>query len=465
MMSDREVDRTSAGFELVAHVLGDAYHDLPPEVSERTKMLVLDQLGCSLVGMELPSGERALRYAEMCGGTAESSVLSVSRRLPAALAAWVNGTAGHAAELDCPHATVDFRATGHPATVIVPAALAVAERQRSTGRELLEAVAAGFDAGVRTVSVTGGLSWMRETHGLYAGCLHSVGAALASARLLELDVDQSLHAAALSIGQALSPVAFFGERQHISKSITKGGQPAFAGVAGALQAAAGLEGIDDIFTADGGVIDTWGEPGREQLLTEGLGEDHAVMGANFKFYAAGYPIHSAVEAALSLADTHRLTTDQIKSVTVGMPRFPSTVVDSRNMPTICMQDMLSVALVAGALGFDEAHSDELLRHPEVLRLRGVVKVVVDDELEARQPHGRGSRVTLVTNGGPRTLLVEHPRGHRFREGAVTWEDLRGKWSPLVSSRFSRLRYDQLEETCRSLESLSNISDLADLTLP
>ncbi|GCB54391.1 hypothetical protein rerp_07990 [Rhodococcus erythropolis] len=444
---------------MIEYLVEQRYSDLPSLVVERTKMLIFDQLGCAYVGAELPSGRLALQYAGTLGESRESSIAHSSRTMAAVTAAFVNGTAGHAAELDCAHATEDFRATGHPATVIVPAAVAVADRQCSSGADLVDAVAAGFEAGGRTISAVGGLSWMRSEHGLYAGCLHSIGAAVASAKLLGLDADTTRHAAALTLGQAVSPVAFFGERRHISKSITKGGQPATAGVAGALQAAAGLEGVDDIFGAPGGIIDTWGEPGRESALTDGLGEDYAVFGANFKFYAAGYPIHSAVEAALSLLADNGLSAEQVRSATVGMPSFAASVVDSRNMSTICMQDMLSVAMVAGRLGFEEAHSSALLASPQVSRLRKAVTVYVDDDLEREQPHGRGARVTLRTDSGEVSRLIEHPRGHRFRENNVTWDLLQLKWQSMLEPRMGAQRFAELVTSAMALEGLDDVRSL------
>ncbi|MFI7171283.1 MmgE/PrpD family protein [Rhodococcoides fascians] len=453
------IERTADRTTLVEYLIGQRWSDLSSLVTERTKMLIFDQLGCAFVGAELPSGRLALQYAGTLGESRESSIAHSSRTMAAVSAAYVNGTAGHAAELDCAHATTDFRATGHPATVIVPAAVAVAERQCSSGAELIGAVAAGFEAGARTISAVGGLSRMRSEHGLYAGCLHSIGAAVASARLLGLDADTTMHAAALTVGQAISPVAFFGERRHISKSITKGGQPATAGVAGALQAAAGLEGVDNIFGAPGGIVDTWGEPGRESALTDRFGEDHAVLGANFKFYAAGYPIHSAVEAALGLLADHGLSAQEVLSASVGMPAFAASVVDSRNMPTICMQDMLSVAMVAGRLGFEEAHSGALLEHPQVSRLRKAVTVYVDDELEREQPQGRGSRVTLRTESGELSRLIEHPRGHRFRENNVTWDLLLEKWQPMLEPRMGAGRFGELVTTAMGLEGVDDVRSL------
>ncbi|WP_222430119.1 MmgE/PrpD family protein [Rhodococcus rhodochrous] len=207
------------------------------------------------------------------------------------------------------------------------------------------------------------------------------------------------------------------------------------------------------------MIDTWGEQGRESLLTDGRGEDYAVLGANFKFYAAGYPIHSAVEAALGLLADNGLTSEQVESARVGMPAFAASVVDSRNMPTICMQDMVSVAMVVGWLGFQEAHSATLLAHPQVMRLRKAVTVEIDEVLEREQPDGRGSRVTLRTRLGEFSRLVEHPRGHRFRAHNVTWELLVEKWERVLEPRIGTARFSELLEGSIKLEGVGDIRSL------
>ena len=195
-------------------------------------------------------------------GKRDSVVLNSDQQCPAPLAALANGTAGHADEFDSVHATSDFLGTGHPAAIIVPAATAVAERQFATGRDLINAVTLGYDVGSRTISVTGGLAPMMGNHGIDSGALHSLGAAFACARLLGLDEHHHLFAAALATQQSIAINAPYGERRHMSKAFVTG-QSAFAGVTGAVMAAAGFEASDNIFEAHGGIIDTWGMPGRE----------------------------------------------------------------------------------------------------------------------------------------------------------------------------------------------------------
>ncbi len=143
-----------------------------------------------------------------------------------------------------------------------------------------------------------------------------------------------------------------------------------------------------------------------------------------------------------------------------MPSYAASVVDNRDMPTICVQDMLAVAVVAGRLGFDEAHSTSLLHDPRVRRVRGGIEVVRDPDLDREQPHGRGSRVTIESRAGSVAMKVEHPRGHRFRTPAPTWPDLREKWEEVLVPRIGAARFDEFSSACMALETVDSVGELS-----
>jgi 2-methylcitrate dehydratase PrpD len=226
--------------------------------------------------------------------------------------------------------------------------------------------------------------------------------------------------------QANGLIALFQERRHISKSFSNG-QYAFAGVSAALMAAAGLEGCDDIIGAGDGVLDAWGIEDGAKLVTAALGQEYAVMGANFKFVNAGYPIHAAIEAAMSLAAEHKIDVGGLASVHVGMPANAMRVVDNRQMHNICMQDMVCAALLRGGLRLRESPFPAILDDPAFARMRARITLGVDPGLERDQPNGRGANVTIITaDGSTFAQRVDHPRGHSLR-GGVTWSDLSEKW--------------------------------------
>jgi 2-methylcitrate dehydratase PrpD len=445
--------------ELADYSVGTTYGALPEVVAERAKMLVYDQLACGFVGGDLPAGKLIARYVDAHRGVGEAAVFGLAgRRAPAALAALANGTCGHADEFDSVHSTSDFIATGHPAPVIVPAAVAVAERQSATGADLVTAVALGYDTGARVVSATGGSKPMQTDYGLYAGSLYAVGAGFAAARLLGLDRRRTLHSAALALNQGISGYSFFAEQRHMSKALFTAGQAAGAGVSGAILASLGFEGTEDVFETRGGIIPSWGLPGREGELVRDLGLEFAVMGANFKFYSAGYPIHSAVEAALLLKERHAIDLAKISCIRARLPEHPAGVVDDRGMPTISIQHMLGVALVAGKLGFDEAHSSALQSDPEVLRLKSMVELTGDPDFEVSQP--RGSVITLeLADGTMVEQRVEHPKGHRFRQPQPGWDDLEQKWTDLLTARIGARRTAEFYRACLALETIDDVGNL------
>jgi 2-methylcitrate dehydratase PrpD len=191
-------------------------------------------------------------------------------------------------------------------------------------------------------------------------------------------------------------------------------------------------------------------------MTRQLGEDWAILGANFKFLNAGYPIHAAIEAAMTLVADHKIGVEAIESVHVGMPENAMRVVDGRDMHNICMQDMLGAALVRGGLSLRGSPFPAILGDPAFARLRARVKLDVDPGLNRDQPNGRGSNVTITTaNGSAVSRRIDHPRGHS-RRGAVAWSDLSGKWHDALQG----CDVDRMLALAQRLEDLEDVTDLA-----
>ncbi len=372
-------------------------------------------------------------------------------RTAPSLAALANGTAGHGDEFDGAHVT-----DGHPGASVVHASLAVAEAASATGADLINAIALGYDVGTRLVHAVGGAYSLRYRHHVHSDHLHSYGVAAAAARLMRLSADGQRHALALTAGQAGGLAAIFAERRHMSKSLSNGlaGQ---AGVMAAELAAAGFEGHDAILDAQHGPLD-WSEAVPSDLGAD-LGSEFAVMGANFKFYSAGYPIHAPVEGALLILRDAGLTVDDIGAVTVGMNSGAIDTVRDRKMHSIDVAHMTAVAMVHDGLDFDVTHSDAAHASSAVASLKVRIEIVADPELDRIQPRGRGARVKIVTRAGARhERLVEFPKGHCLR-GGVDWEALDAKWRALLTARMGTEAYERYLGACRLLERLEDLSEL------
>jgi 2-methylcitrate dehydratase PrpD len=403
------------------HAASTSYAKLPPEVQERAKQVVLDEVACAYFGRGSLAGDLGARYAAQAGGPGEARIYATGQRVSAPNAALANGGAGHGEEVDGAHVV-----GGHPGATIVHAAMAMAERQRATGAELLNAVVLGYDVGTRVVEACGRLFSVKNRFGLNSDFLYTIGGAVAAGRLLGLDEDGLCHAMALSTFQSNALCALYAEDRHISKSFCNG-LFAFGAVSAALMAAAGLEGHRDILGAPYGVLHAWGAEGRREAVSAELGKRHTIMSANFKMLNAGYPIHAPVEAALTLVAEHSIAPAAIEALRVGLPSNAMKVVDNRDMHNICVQDMVCAALALGGLKLRHSPFPEVLTDPVFARLRERIVVHGHPDLDRDQPEGRGAIVEITSAAGATfTRRVEHPKGHSLR-GGLTWSDLATKW--------------------------------------
>lgn len=393
---------------------------IPKPVIERAKKVIFDELACAYFGRRSAAGTLAARYVSALGGPAEAQIIGTDLRAPAAYAAMANGTAGHGEEIDGAHVI-----GGHPGAAIVHACMAMAERQHVTGAELINAVVLAYDVGVRVVRACGGNYAVRERLHLTSDSFYTFGATAAATRLLGLDAQRHMHAFALASFQANGLSALFAEDRHISKSFCNG-QFAYAGISAAIMSSMGLEGNADIFGHKHGVLGAWGEVDGAAALTQGLGSEFDILGSNFKFTNAGYPIHTPLEAAMLLLEEHDLPVERIDRIDIGMAEHTRRVVDGPRMHNICVQDMVAASVTRGGLAIGDQLFPAILQDDRFKRVRERIFVNTDPEIQQELPTGRAARVTIVVDGQNYVRRVDYPRGHSKR-GDVSWADLLGKW--------------------------------------
>ncbi len=191
-------------------------------------------------------------------------------------------------------------------------------------------------------------------------------------------------------------------------------------------------------------------------MTRQLGEDWAIRGANFKFINAGYPIHAAVEAAMTLAAEHAIDAASIESVHVGMPENAMRVVDGRRHAQHLPAGHVERCPGPGRLSLRQSPFPAVLSDPAFARLRARVTLGVDPGLNRDQPNGRGSNVTIITaNGLSVSRRVDYPRGHS-RRGGVAWSDLSGKWHDLLPE----YDVDRMLALAQRLEDIDDVNELS-----
>jgi 2-methylcitrate dehydratase PrpD len=375
---------------------------LPPEVAERARLHLLDTLAAMISGTRLDGGRAALAFAATLGPGA-ASVPGTALRLRASDAALVNGMAAHADETDDTHA----ESLTHPGSVVVPAALAVAEEAGASGEALLRAVALGYDVCCRMGRTLGSYDFFArgfDPHS-FGGVF---GAAAAAGALLDFDERQMRHCLSYAAQQASGVVTWVRDSAHIEKAFDFAGMPAHNGVLAAQMVAAGLTGVDDVFDGTPSFLSAFNPDHDPQILVAGLGERFDVAGTSIKKWCVATPAQASLDGLYEIMRRERLDLASIARVSTEISAFSATVVTGRDMPNLDIVHLLSVMLVDGDLSFSSSHDIPRMADPAVRSAAARVRVLPSEEMPQK---AREAIVTVGTNDG-RTFRehVRHVRG-------------------------------------------------------
>ena len=301
-MSDTHPSRTLAEFAATLR-----FESIPAAVLRRAEDLFLDWFASALAGKGARPVETIARFAEAMGPADGPSELLIHRRASSPLvAAMVNAAASHFAEQDDVHNGSVF----HPAAVVFPPALAVAQALGRSGRELLLAAVAGYEVGIRVGEFLG-RSHYRVFH--TTGTAGTLAAAAAVGSLLRLSPRQMLHAFGSAGTQSAGLWEFLRDAADSKQLHTA--HAAAAGLAAAYLAQDGLTGAQHILEGVQGMaagMSTDPDPAR---LTDRLGTRWALAETSFKFHASCRHTHPAADALLQLMRTHHLAADEVQRVT------------------------------------------------------------------------------------------------------------------------------------------------------
>ena len=447
--------RTPVTDQLAAYVSSVRSTEITAPVVDHTRRVVLDTLGCMLLGGTLPAGRVASRYVESFGGAQEATVIGARLRAPAPLAALANGTAAHADELDGVH-----RVSAHPAAISVAAALAAAESHGATGAELIAGVGLSFDVGCGLLDAFGGGHAMRRPpRHLHGSGFIAVGAAAAGAWLAGLDEDATRAALGIAPTGAAFPEGFVDEASHLAKAYAQG-QAAASGLTAVRLAAAGLRTNPTVFEARNGFADSWwhDEVDLAGLLARIRDHDH-VLDNGFKYFSAGYAVQAPIALSLGLMAAYGIAAGDVARVRVGMTTNSADKVDAVVIPGICLQDMLALAMVRGRLGHDDAHDPSALDDEAVARLRSRIEVVRDPAKDAEDPQSRSAWVSIeTTSGACHTTADELPPGHWGR-GGMPMADVAEKFRSLATPRIGAAAAQHVIDLVEDLGALDDVGEL------
>jgi 2-methylcitrate dehydratase PrpD len=428
---------------------------LPPEVARDARHRILDTLAAMVSGSHLKPGEMAIRYVRAQGGAEEASVLATDIRTTAVNAALANAMFGHADETDDFHPETK----AHPGCAVVPAALAMAEREGSSGAALLTAVTLGYDLCCRFLLALGA-DLVRRTHRSAEGTSSTMGAVGAAAALARLDEKGMRHALSYAAQQVSGVWSWVRDAEHVEKAFDFSGMGARNGVTAAIMAQMGFSGVWDVFDCEHNVLQALSTEPKPEEMVAGLGSRFFITETAIKPFSVGYPIQAPLDAFLTLRRQHGLTPDNVERIVARLPEDGARVVNDRSMPDINCQHVLALALVKGGVSFDDSHSYEQMKDPKVRAVKERVQLIPDAKLmDPAAP--RSGRVEVTLRDG-RTVSHFTPHAPGTKENPMTTEAVNAKARDLMEPVLGARQTEELIWRVNALEELGNVRDLRPL---
>ena len=284
----------------------------PNELRAAATRHIVDVLGCGLAAAGLGAGGEAAAVAQADGGRAAASVIGSEQLVPAAAAAFANGTRSHALDFDDTHEA----GICHVSTVVAPAAIAVAEAEGCIGKEVLDAYLLGSEVALRIA--------VAAAPGLYTRGFHptsvcgAFGAAAAASRLLGLSSELTTQALGI-VGSFASGLLEYLADGSGTKPL-HAGWAAQAGVKAAALASAGVTGPASVIEGRFGLLRSHVDTHPDlRAVTEGLGERWEILEVSIKPYPACHFVHAVTWAVAQLAEQHRLDADDVIEVEARIP--------------------------------------------------------------------------------------------------------------------------------------------------
>jgi len=448
--------------KIAAFVSGLTYAQIPDEVRERIKLLVLDSLGCAIYGANLEWCRILRGTLEQLDTTRTTSVWGTDQKLSSPHAALLNGTQVQGFELDDVHR----KAVLHVGAVTLPALIAVAESHAQlSGRDFLTAAVAGYEIGPRV-----GLCMGQEHigQGWHSGATVGIfSAAAGAARGLALDADRTVHALGVagtqSSGLMAAQYGAMVKRMHA-------GRAAQSGLYGALLASQGFTGIVDVFEAPYGGFCTTFSRSQDRFnldeLSASLGDRFETLRISLKFYSCVGSNHTTLDAIRAIRARRPFGRDDIAEILVhgsqvtvdhvGWPYRSEGLTSAQlNLP-FCVATLL----LKGDVFVDEFTPD-CVDDQERIALSRKVKVVHDPAITAL---GAGARHKVrvgirFKDGSVESETREAPRGSE--QSFASADDIVGKFRKLTRGVMAAMQQNALIDAVLNLDKLPDSRTLVE----
>lgn len=414
--------------QIADYVSGLKYTDLGTHTVRMAKFCILDWMGIAIRGSKEKSST-ILRNVVFQNHVDEATILGTNERAAAREAAFCNSAASHSLDFDDLHNPSII----HPACVVVAPAFSMAEKLHSTGKELITAVTAGYEASGRV-----GESVLPESYFFWhtTGTAGIFGGAAAVSNLMKLDGKQTL----MCFGSAGTQAAGLWEflKEGTMSKILHTGKSSYGAIIAAELAKGGFTGASQILEGEKGFCRAMVNPPHLEKLTEGLGNGTFKIDVNsFKPYACCKHSHAAIYATQVLAKENNLTPENVKKITLRVNDITNYLINNPDPQTaygckFSIQYCVAAMLKFGMVNIEQ-FAPELMNSPEMREIMAKIEVVFDKDVDAiikSDPSKLASIVVIETVDGRKLEKeVDYPKGDP--DNAFTWDEAVEKFTHLA----------------------------------
>jgi 2-methylcitrate dehydratase PrpD len=442
---------------LAAFVSNLSFSQLPEEVIQKAKGVILDTLGCAIAGYTLAREEFHWIYdlVREMGGNAEATVFIESFKTSAPQAALVNGTLTHTIDFDDTH----LGSISHLGAPTVATVLAMGEKVKAPGSFLITSLVAAYEVAGRVGKA------VMPTHYKYwhpTSTLGVIAAATASAKILGLrgkKVEQVISLAADS-ASGLRYCIDFGD---FSKSYHPG-LAAWKGIMAAQIINKGAMGPQGLLEYKSGFCRAYSEQPNIEALTENLGNSFEIMFDSLKAYPTILCSHTPIQATLKVMKEHKLKMEDLEAIHFrvtptapgqGMNYHPETPLAARLSIPYCV----ARAAADGYIGMDQ-FVEEKIAEPEIKEFMSKITLEAVPSFLEKYPGTLAAQIELKTKDG-RVLEDESifPKGHP--QNPMSEEEVKEKFRKLALYTLTKGQIDKIIKIVDNLENISQPGELTD----
>jgi 2-methylcitrate dehydratase PrpD len=438
---------------------GLRFDNLDRVVVEKIKQLVIDQLAVEVACSVLPWNQSLYDYVRMLDARGKSTVVGYGLKTNVEYAVLANSTFGHGFEID----DVDLRGgpTGHPGSITVPVAIALAETRPVSGKRMIEAVVSGYE--ILSAIARGIQPSSHFGRGFHA---QGSGGPFASAAVAGVLRGQDVPTLANTFSLAASHAGGIMEYANTGGSVKRlhAGLAAMGGVRSAFLSQLGWTGPPTAIEGKRGFCAAFAQEYNIEAITRDLGEKYACLGTIIKPYSCNANITPAIDALKTVLAENRLTSKDVEAIEVytssramksagGIGPEPEDKVGAQ----FSIHFSLAMTLVKGSNDFNTLLAVDL-KDPELIRVAKKVRMIPDKEAEEKIEKGQlWARVEVVTKNERRFSNAQYAKG--TPENPMNQEEVEKKARNLALGVLPAKKVEQLIEQCRHLDEMKDVSEL------